>query len=188
MDEAITEVSICNSALIKLGAEQIQSLSDDTKNARLCAARYAMIRNKVLEDHPWAFATKTVSLTSLAGVTPRDWTYAFAYPADFLKMIMSTDWDSEYDTIDNQLVADDPEIVIKYIYKNTNPATYTYAFAECLSWRIAADLAYAITNSKEVAGLMIQGYQADLSAARYNDAHKKSPEGPYADTWIDARF
>lgn len=188
MDELITDVSICNGALAKLGSDTISSLSDDTKAAKLCSARYPFIRNKVLEDHPWGFATKTIRLTSLANVAPRDWKHAFAYPSDFLRMIMADDWDTEFDTVDGNLVADDELLWIKYTFKNVNPGTYSYSFAECLSWRLAAELAYALTNSKEVAALMIQGYMADLASARYNDAHKKSPEGPYADTWIDSRF
>lgn len=187
MDEVITEVSICNSALIKLGTDPISSLTENTKNARLCNARFPMLRNKVLEDHPWSFATKTVSMAPVSGVTPTDWTYAYQMPGDFLKMIRGETWDAEFDTIGGYLVSDDNPFIIKYIWKNTNAGLYSYSFAECLSWRIAADLAYAITNSKEVAALMIQGYDADLKAARYADSHKKSPEGPYANTWIDAR-
>ncbi len=187
MDEVINEVSISNSALIKLGADPISSLTEDTKNARLCNLRFAYLRNKVLEDHPWGFATKTISLASVSGVTPADWQFAFQQPSDFLKMIRGADWDQRFDTIGGYLVADEDPFIIKYTWKNTNCGLYSYAFAECLSWRIAADLAYAITNSKEVAALMIQGYEMDLKAARYADSHKKSPEGPYADTWIDAR-
>lgn len=187
MDEVITEVSICNSALIKLGGDTISGLTDDHKSARLCNARFPMIRNKVLEDHAWSFATKTVSLAPVSGVTPQDWTYAFQMPGDFLKMVRGEDWNQEFDTVGGYLVADENPFIIKYIWKNTNCGLYSYSFAECLAWRIAADLAYAITNSKEVGALMIQGYGEDLKAARYADSHKKSPEGPYANTWLDAR-
>lgn len=189
MDEAITEVSICNSALIKLGTDVIGSLTEDTKAARLCNARLSFLRNKVLEDHNWGFATKFVELASVdPGSTDLDgWAYAYQKPADFLRMQRGEDWDVEFDTVNEYLVADEEPFKIKYTAKITNTGKYTYSFAECLAWRLAAELAYALTNSKEVAALMMQGYDMDLKAARYNDAHKKSPEGPYANTWLDAR-
>ncbi len=188
MDEIISDVSICNSALVKLGADLISSLSDDTKNARLCNARFPHLRNMVLEVHPWAFATKTVELASLASpVTESEYGYAFQKPADCLKIIRGEDWDESFETVDGYLMGDNDPFILKYIWKNTNAGTYSYAMAECLSWRIAADLAYALTQSKEVAKLMMEGYEMDLKAARYHDAHKKTPEGLYANTWIDSR-
>jgi hypothetical protein len=190
MDEAITEVSICNSALIKLGQKVlIGSLDEDTVPARLCNARFSYLRNKVLEDHNWGFATKMVELASVdAGSTELDgWGYAYEKPADFLRMQRGEDWDEEFDTVNEYLLADVEPFKIKYTAKITDTGRYTYAFAEVLAWRIAAELAYALVNSKEVAALMMQGYEMDLKAARYNDSHKKSPEGPFANTWVDAR-
>lgn len=189
MDEAITDVSICNSALIKLGCNVISSLSDDTKEAVLCNARLAHIRNKVLEDHNWGFATKFVELASVdAGdLDLNGWGYAFLLPADLLRMQRGEDWDDSFETSDGYLLADSDPFKIKYTAKITNPGSFTYSFAEALSWRLAADLAYALTRSREVGETMMKGYEMDLKAARYNDAHKKSPEGPYANTWLDAR-
>ena len=42
-----TEVSICNSALIKVGAERITSLSDSNKRAQLCSEQYSKMRDEV---------------------------------------------------------------------------------------------------------------------------------------------
>lgn len=183
----ITPVLVCNMALIKLGADPITSLSQDTKNARLCNAVFEMLRNKVLEDHPWGFATKTVTLASIVGTPLMDWTYQFQLPSDFLKMVRGEDWKQEFDTLDGYLHANDDPIIIKYIFECTNSGLWSYAFANCLSWRVAAEIAYAITKSNTVATTMMAGYEMDLKSARYNDAHKKSPEGPVADSYIDVR-
>jgi len=189
VDELITDVSICNSALIKLGVNVIGGLDEDTKAARLCKARLAYLRNKVLEDHNWGFATKFVELASVSvgSLDLNGWGYAYQVPADFLRMQRGEDWDEAYETFNAYLLADVEPSKIRYTAKITDPGKFTYAFAECLSWRLAADLAYALVNSREVGETMMKGYLMDLSAARYNDAHKKSPEGMYANTWIDAR-
>lgn len=183
----ITPVMICNMALIKLGADTITSLSQDTKNARLCNAVFELMRNKVLEDHPWGFATKTTQLASIVATPLMDWTYQYQLPADFLKMVRGEDWKQSFEIVDGYLHANDTPIIIKYIWENTNSGTWSYSFATCLSWRIAAELSYAITKSKTLMDTMIAGYAADLAAARYNDAHKKTPEGPVVDSYIDVR-
>lgn len=188
MPAAISDVSICNGGLIKLGADTITSLDQDTKNARLCKARFALLRNMVLESHPWKFATKVVELPSIDGTPELDYTYQFALPADYICMQRADDWKIDFEVFNDVLYANYAPLKIKYTFENTNTGMYTYSFAEVLSWRIAADLAYAITNSTTVADLMIKGYEAELRVARFNSAKNQSPQGPIADTFIDVRF
>lgn len=189
-DEAISNVSICNSALIKVGHKQlIGSLTEDTQAAILCNARLFYLRNKVLEDHNWGFATKMVELASVSvgSIELDGWGYAYLPPADFLRMQRGEDWDEAFDTLNGYIMADVEPFIIKYTAKITDPGFYTYAFAECLAWRMAAELAYNLTNSRELAETMMKGYGMDLKEARYNDAHKGNPKGFYANSWLNAR-
>jgi hypothetical protein len=175
---------------VKLGAELITSLSQDTKNARLCNARYSFVRNKVLEDHPWRFATKTVELASIDEDTytpSMDWQYGFQLPSDFLRVIRGESWKQEFEIHDGYLNANDDPFILKYTFECTNTGLYSISFAECVSWLLASDLAYAITRSTTVAETMYKGYQMSLREARYNDAHKMSPQGPVADSFVDVR-
>jgi hypothetical protein len=189
MTLALSAVSISNMALVKLGQEPITSLSQDTKNARLCNAVFEVCRNEVLESHPWYFATKTVELASVSGVedTLNEWTYVYQLPADFLKLIRGEDWNTEFEIRDQYLLADDEPLLIKYIFENTNPGQWSYSFAQCLSWRVAAEISYAVTKSNTVAQTMMAGFEMSLKQARYNDAHKKSPENMVIDDFLSAR-
>lgn len=184
---AISPVLICNLALIKLGAEPISSITEDGKNASLCNAVFEILRNEVLEGHAWSFATKTVTLASIVGTPLMDWTYQFQLPSDFLKMVRAEDWKQEFDTLDGYLHSNDDPMIIKYVFECTNVGLWSYSFAQCLSWRIAAELSYAITKSNAVAQTMMAGYAMSLKEARYNDSHKKTPEGPIVDSYIDVR-
>lgn len=187
-DEVVSNVSICNSALVKLGADLISALSDDTKTARLCNNRFNYLRNIVLEAHPWAFATKTVDLAEVSDpVTEAIWSYYYQKPSDMLTVVRGEDWDEVFETVDGYLGSESSPAKIQYIWKNTNAGTYSYLFAETLAWRIAADLAYALTQSREMAEYCMEKFEAELKKARYHDSHKKSPEGLYANTWVDAR-
>jgi hypothetical protein len=61
-----SETSICNSALTRIGAARITSLTDDSKQARACTASYALMRDEVLRSHPWNSAISRASVASLA--------------------------------------------------------------------------------------------------------------------------
>lgn len=190
MTLAISAVSISNLALVKLGQEPISSLTQDTKNARLCNAVFEACRNEVLEGHPWSFATKTAELASIDGDedTLGEWNFLYQKPADFLKMLRGEDWKQEFEIRDAYLMANDEPLKIKYIFECTNTGLWSYSFAQCLSWRVAAEIAYAVTRSNTVAETMMKGYAMSLKEARYNDSHKRSPEQPVIDDFLDVRF
>jgi hypothetical protein len=57
-----TDLDIANRALSRLGAARIDSLSDDTKNARAANSALEAIREEVLADHPWNCATRRATV------------------------------------------------------------------------------------------------------------------------------
>jgi len=59
---ATSDVEICNSALQKIGAETITTLSDNTRRAALCNRQYDKVRKKLLRAHPWNFAIRRAAL------------------------------------------------------------------------------------------------------------------------------
>jgi len=66
---AATNEDIANSALAKLGAEEITSLSDTTRRARLVNRQFVKIRDKLLRSHPWNFAIKRSFLQAISDST-----------------------------------------------------------------------------------------------------------------------
>jgi hypothetical protein len=62
---AITNVSICNMALISLGQTTITALTDENENARRCNAIYEQVRNDLMVKHPWNFCIKRADLVSI---------------------------------------------------------------------------------------------------------------------------
>ena len=58
-------VQICNSALNQLGAASITALTDNSKNARLCNERYAVVRDAVFRNHPWNCLIKRQQLAQI---------------------------------------------------------------------------------------------------------------------------
>jgi hypothetical protein len=79
-------VGICNLALSHIAAKStIESLNEDSEEARFCSLHYAPSRDAVLRDHDWAFARKTVELAVPSGESaPVRWKYIYTYPSDCL--------------------------------------------------------------------------------------------------------
>ena len=48
-----SKVDICNSAMNMLGASNIVSLTEDSKNARLLNQRFDFVRDAVFRGHAW---------------------------------------------------------------------------------------------------------------------------------------
>lgn len=188
MSYAISEVSICNSALIKLGQERITSLTEDVKQAKLCADRYEFLRNEVLRAHPWSFALKRVELAALESVPTFEWDHEFLLPNDFIRLVRGEDWTVEYKIEGRKILANESTFKMLYVFEETNAANFDYTFAEALACRIAADIGYALTQSNTVVSEIEKAYEKLLKDARYQNAAQQYPEGPLVDKWINSRF
>jgi len=196
---ASSKVEICNSALSKLGAEAIVNLTDDNKNARLCNEQYDKLRRQVLREHPWNFATKRTSLAISA--TPPVWEYdnAFVLPLDCLRVIY-TDYEIPNRTVGEipweihidqnnvkVLVSNESSTNIKYIFDQQDTSQFSADFDEVLAWRIAADLAYPVTQSTTLSQTVFQAYNAALRDARSYNGQEGSIPVIESDELLDAR-
>jgi len=184
-----TETSICNSALIKLGAERINSLSETNKRARLCNEQYNKVRDEVLRAHPWNFALKRASLGTLTTTPLFEYDYEFQLPSDCLRVLSLHDntilWAIE---ADRKLLSDSSEVKIKYISRVTATAEYDSQFLEALSFRLAADLSYSLVQSSALSQKLLAEYESVLSAARSIDAQEGTPPDLIDDSFVESRL
>lgn len=170
-----TAVSISNLALTVLGADRITSLSDNTENARRITAIYDSCLEDVLRAHPWNFAITRIKLSLLVSTPAFGYDYEFQLPSDCLRVIEVSDsinLITEFKIEGRKLLSNYDSIYIKYIANITDPNQYTSQFIFVLSSRIAAEIAYAITNNKANAELITQMYVARLQQAKETDAQE----------------
>lgn len=184
----LSEVSICNSALIKLGQERISSLSETSKPAILCNERYQFVRNEVLEDHPWNFAVKRVSLAQLDDTPLFDYDYTFAIPSDALRIWKPEDEEIEFVVENGFILSNESTLLCRIISEVTNVELFTYSFAEAVSLRLAADLCYSITGNASLGIDLMKMYDIRLRRAKSNDAQEGTPDKLIHGEWIKARF
>ena len=184
----VSAVSIANSALVKLGADRISSLTQETRAAQLINAIYDQVRDQVLRDHPWNFALTRVTLAPNSTTPAFEYLYTYDLPSDCLKAYRTypdtIDWVVEGRTI---LCNEAEELNLQYVYRHEDESSWSADFAEAFAWKLAAETAYALTQSSTKEAACAQGYVRALAEARSMDGMEGTLRGLQADTWLDAR-
>jgi|TARA_R100000278_G_scaffold114818_1_gene93456 hypothetical protein len=189
-------VDICNGALNQLGASTILSLTEDSKNARLCNARYTQVRDSVFRSHPWNCLQKRVQLAADTDTPAWGFTKQYTLPADCLRLLTILDYDSDYKVEGRKILTDNSSVKILYIGRIEDPNEYDELLRETLSAAIAADIAYAITSSNPLTANMYNLFRDKLKEARFVDStegqntqwDKGMADVMDASTFINSRF
>jgi len=170
-----SRVSIANMALTILGADRITSLEDNNENARRLTAIYDYCVEDVLRAHPWNFAITRQQLARLSSTPIFGYTYEFQLPGDCMRVIEVNNGSfviTNYKIEGRKILTDYDTLYIKYLGNVTDPNQYTSQFIMLLSTRLAAELAYAITNNKANAEHVASLYQERLRMAKATDAQE----------------
>ena len=184
---ATTDVTICNNALIKIGASRISALSDLSEKARILQEQYNKIRRDLLYAHPWNFAIKRDTVAADATPPLFEWDNRFALPSDCLR-VLSTDQDpGEWHVEGRFIVANSSTLNISYIKDEADASTFTPGFAEVLSLKIAVDICYALTQSTTLLDGLMKQYERKLATVRSFDAQESLGDRIYADSWLNSR-
>ena len=186
-------VGICNSALIKLGASTIMSLTEGSKNANLCNEQYEKLRDDLLRAHLWNFASARAKLAQLADSPVFEFDYAYQLPSDWLRTVSVHDSDAGsgavlYKLEGRTLLSFSNEIWIRYVRSITDPNDMDAAFREALAFRIATDLALPITQSSSALNEMKEGFRTAFLRARSVDALDDYPEEMPESNWVMERM
>lgn len=188
-----SQVGICNSALIKIGADRISSIDEDKREAILLKAVWDQCRDKVLRSHKWNFATKRVSL--VPNSTTPDWGYDYQYdlPTGTLRFIASDPDDIEYviesDADGNARVlrTDESSLDVLLLFSQNNMEAWDTCAAEALAWTLAESVAYALTQSLVLVDFCGKKAGQVTSEARSIDGTEGIVPVLEATDWIDAR-
>lgn len=202
-----TEIDIINQALIRLGEATIVSRSDANKRARIADATFDDLRDFVLQDHAWNFATERLSL--MAGATPPEHGFARAFPLPLntLRVLDVQDsfaegpivFDGPRSTLDPWkvenlggmlVIATDlaEPLEVTVICRVTDLSIAPPMFRDALAQYCAAQWAESITGTNTVKQDMLNEYVAKISAARSADGREGSLEkAQVRNSWVDQR-
>ena len=187
--------------LIKEGfvfTDQVFSYFDteNSKNARLCNERYAVVRDAVFRNHPWNCLIKRQQLAQTTNTPAYGFSYEFSLPSDCLRVLGLDAYNSDYKVEGRKILCNESSIKITFIAQETDPNAMDVLLRETISAALAADIAYGVTSSNPVTQNMYQLFQDKLRDARFVDAtegQNTSPDLGMTDeiessTFINSRF
>ncbi len=190
---ATTRESIARLALQNIGVSaKIVSISSPASlEEKTIAAIYETTRDYVLSDFPWPFAKEYIELGDVEGDSGdpvnSDWTFAYAIPQGCMTVRRIVPQEGRRSTrkiafeigrFSNQRVifTDEAdavaEITIAIIDENLFDDHFVCAFA----WRIAAQIAPALSKIKDAASACYQMYEVEKSRAEVRAENEKQPD------------
>ena len=153
----VSETSICNQALSWLASVQITSLDQDSKEARWMKANYPFIRDAVLEERMWTFATARAK-SVVADLDEWDEFYVHPKPTDWISVFRVFK-----DQVQNRLDTDmtwrmeGGNVLSKYarlrfwgMKRVTDTGAFSPLFVQALAARLAADAAVPLTENRQL--------------------------------------
>ena len=125
MATAAADIDLVNRALALLGVEAITSLSDTSKPAATASVLFDDTRAAVFRAHPWNCLIKRVSLAQDAVAPAYGYTYKYALPADYLRIINIENELETFQIEDNFILYDEDTLNIRYVALNKLVTSYT---------------------------------------------------------------
>jgi len=182
-----TDLAICNDALLLLGNNAIDDLTDDTKAAKLCTQYYQRTVDSVIRAYTWNCAT--VRSDELTATTDPTFGFSNAYtlPDDCLRVLKMYDDDTyKYRVENGALLCDEGTAQITYL-KRIGAEDMDPLLAEAVAARLAATIAFSLTNSVSAAEAMWKLYKDKLDEAQTTDAFEGTAPQMASSDWVNAR-
>jgi hypothetical protein len=177
------EIGVCNQALAELGESFIQSFSDGTSVANVCATLYPDVRDEVLELHPWNFATYRTRLSRSPDTPAMDYQYMYPLPSNpWCIKVQGTDegngarFNVGMDRFNTRvLYSDQGSVSIVYTARVTDLGVWAPLALQILVKLLASRLAKVLTGQNSLAQLKFQEAVALLPEARSADGREGYP-------------
>lgn len=193
---AVSDISLCGNALIRLGAEPITAFEEGSAEADIANALYHLVRDGMLSAYPWSFATAQRSLAQLSGVPVADYAFAYQLPADFLRALSlgrggpdgayATGRGATYRIHERRIHTNAESPVLTYIFRLSESAFPPY-FDKALTDKLSAEFCLPVTENTARADLLHRLAGESFQAAKTADAQGQTPGRIEDFTLIDAR-
>jgi hypothetical protein len=196
----VSSTSICNQAMSWLAVDPIISLEDDSNTAQWCRLNYPFLRDAVLEERMWTFATDRAVST----VADKDaWGDMYVHPLPIswqavyrcyrtvnkagslghAANITSEGWVVE----GGNVLSYDSTIYLWGTIRITDTGAFSSLFVQALAARIAADACMPFTENQKLQRDMWDLFNGKLREAAARDGQQGSNDVIQSNTLIDAR-
>lgn len=141
-------VSICNIALVALGADPITSLTDAKKTATLCAMRYDDTRRSILRSNPWNCNTTRAQLAADPTAPAFGFGNRYRLPPDFMRMLDLPDNEEAEWVIEGNYLLTDETAPLNVLYGRDlqDPTLFDPLLVQCIAYALALELAQPLAQ------------------------------------------
>ncbi len=167
-----TPLSICSSALLMIGADEITSFEEGSREAKLCANLYDVTRDELLQVYPWRFAAGQAQLAQLVDEPLFGFRHAYQLPSEILRLI-AADTEQEFRTFENRLYTNAPAIRITYLFRPQESKMPAY-FVRAVELKMAEILALALQEDVAKSRLMAEKSNQQIIRSRSIDAQQQT--------------
>lgn len=156
---AVSDVSICSNALVRLGASGISAFTDGTPEAELAGELYPNLRDAVLGMYDWRFLVKKMQLSQLVAAPTTRWTYQYTLPPDRMSDAPLVVFNSnavgvrpvqDFQIVGQVLMTDYSTIWVDYT-ADLDESFWPPYFVELMIGVCAAEFALSVTGSSTIA-------------------------------------
>jgi len=165
-------------------AEQINLLFDDT-------------RDWLLRQHPWGFANKFATPSSLTGTVPNNYDYMYTYMTDAVRVLGVVDPLDAGTKIDFEVARNSSDVKViltdqqsaefRYTQRITDTAQFDPEFTIAFSYALAAKIAMPLTGDRAIMGDMSSLARNMINSAWETDSNEGIGDDPPDADWIQAR-
>lgn len=190
-------VAVCNKALALLGANTILSLDDDQTEAIVCKAAYNAVRDKVLEDRVWTFASGRTTLNPDAIPPDFGYSYRFLIPNHWVRVV---NVDSPNNTGANYvggkfrwaregqyILCDSSTINVKFLDRVEDVAQWSAAAIDAFSYALASEICVPLTENSAMMERLLGVYMNRIVDAGATDGAQGVAEQLRATRWRAGR-
>jgi len=214
----VSDVVISRMALSHVGARStIESLEEESAEAKQCKLWYDFSRKQTLEVFDWNFARKRQVLALHNDSAPEGvWLFRYQYPADCIaarrvenpvisaagggvftseafKHVVGVNPDAvpyevEISTDQTKSILTDLEdAILVYTFDLTNENLFPAMFIEALSRALASRIAFSLTGKKNIAEDQFRLFLALINAAEVRNANEQVMKPPRDAEWVRGR-
>lgn len=174
----LSSIALCSHALMKIGAQPIQSFYDETVEATLALSFYEPCRDALLSAYAWRFANTQSTLPQLADAPIAEYPFAFQLPHDCIRVMSvgsgSSSRGIRYRRVGNALHCSAPDITIDYIRQTEEELLPGY-FQQALIARLAAEFCLPLTENSSRAETLYRLAENEFDRAKRIDAQQDTP-------------
>lgn len=177
------KLSLCNSALMRCGAEQITTLADTSKRGLAVVTQYENTLKEMLNDSPWNFAIKRVNIVQDVATPLFAHSFQYELPTDCIR-VLELECKVPYRVESGFIVCDqEGSINVKYVWYNQDVETYSGAFVKAFYLKLAEDISFLMVQSASLQGAITTEAERYLRKARSMNSQEGTPESRYPEAY-----